>query len=137
MRWLAAMHQLVGAHVTALRERWEARPSPGSVHDIIDEIVAADDPVWPPAVRKAAKAADAAIGADDRWVRLTETLRLTAPEVQWLALLAACELNPRLTRVMGYLDDTASPVAPSPALAAHLWNWPLGYQPGPGSQLVR
>ncbi|MEE6179643.1 ATP-binding protein [Mycobacterium sp. 050134] len=137
MGWLPAMHRLVGAHVIALRERWEARPSPGSVHDIIDEIVAADDPGWAPAVREAAEDADAAIAADHRWVRLTEALGLPAPEVQWLALLAACELNPRLTRVMGYIDDTASPIPPSPALAAHLWNWPLGYQPGPASQMVR
>ncbi len=136
MQWLNAMHLLAGAYVGALREQWAARPEPSSVHDVVDEIVAANDAARPPRVQLAAGAARAAIAADSRWARLI-ALGLTTREVEWLALLAACELHPRLTRVLGYFDDTAAPIPPSPALASLLWNWPLGYQPGPASQLVR
>jgi hypothetical protein len=136
MQWLTAMHRLAGAYVDTLREQWAARPEPSSVHDVVDEIVSANEAPWPPRVQLAAGAARAAIAADSRWARLI-ALGLATREVEWLALLAACELRPRLTRVLGYLDDTAAPIAPSPALASLLWNWPLGYQPGPASQLVR
>src|SRR6185437_6867365 len=110
MRWLDAMHQLAGAHVAAIRERWSSRPTP-TVHDLVDDIVSVDGASpWPEPVREAVEAARG----------------LGPREVEWLALLAACELNPRLTRALGYLDDTAAPAPPSPALAAQLWNWPLG-----------
>ena len=65
------------------------------------------------------------------------TLGLDAREVEWLAVLAACELTPRLTRVLGYLDDAVTPAPPTPATAAVLWDWPIGYQPGPASSLAR
>ena len=135
MQWLMAVHRLAAAHVDALRDRWEARSPQNSVHAVVDEIVSATDEQWPTSVQQAADTARAAIATDHRWARLA-ALGLTVHEVEWLALLAACELNPRLTRVLGYLDDTAAPIPPSPALAAQLWNWPCGYQPGPASPLV-
>jgi hypothetical protein len=135
--WDAAVRALAGAHVTALRERWAARGQDGSAHQAIDEIVAADQPAWPPALDQAAAAARAAIVADARWRRLITSLGLTGRETEWLALLAACELMPRLHQVLGYLEDAPTPALPTPATAALLWNWPSGYQPGPASALAR
>ena len=137
-RWDAAVRALAGAHVAALRERWAARGQRDSVHEAIDEILAADEPpAWPPALVQAATAARAAIVADARWRQVITALGLTARETEWLALLAACELEPRLHRVLGYLEDAATPAPPTPATAAALWNWPRGYQPGPASSLAR
>jgi hypothetical protein len=136
MQWLDAVRALAGGHVTAVRERWSTRDRPSTLHDVIDEIVWASGPVSPE-VDAAADAARAAIAADDRWQHLVAVLGLQAHECEWLAVLAACELCPRLTRVLGYLDDAAAPAPPTPAAAAQLWGWPLGYQPGPGSSLAR
>lgn len=143
MRWLDAVHQLAGAHVNALRDRWAARSQSSSLHDVVDEIVAIEigatgiDAGWPDQVRHAAAAVREAIATDPRWCRLVAALGIGPREAEWLALLAACEINPRLTRVLGYLDDVAAPMPPSPALASVLWGWPLGYQPGPASGLAR
>ena len=136
--WETAVRALAGAHVQALRERWALRERSGSVHDVIDEIVAVDPPpAWPNAVAEAAAAARAAIVADARWRHLITSLGLTGRETEWLALLAACELTPRLHQVLGYLEDTANPAPPTPAIAAQLWNWPLGYQLGTSGALAR
>jgi hypothetical protein len=137
MQWLDAIRALAGAHVTGVRDGWASRGRPGTVHDVIDEIVAADQPTtWPDAVTAAAKQARSAIAADARWQRLTQALDVPQHETEWLALLAACELSPRLTRVLGYLDDASTPAPPTPATGALLWDWPLGYQPGPASALA-
>ena len=138
MQWLAAIRTLAGAHVTAVRERWVARRRPGSVHTAVDEILAADTrDAQSSAVTAATDAAREATAADPRWRHLVATLGLDAREVEWLAVLAACELTPRLTRVLGYLDDAVTPAPPTPATAAVLWDWPIGYQPGPASSLAR
>jgi hypothetical protein len=138
VQWLDAMHQLAGAHIAVVRERWGTRPSAPTVHDLVDEIVAVDRTAAPPdPVRGAADAARAAIANAAQWRRLIAALGVGPREVEWLALLAACELNPQLTRVLGYLDDSTTPAPPSPALAAQLWHWPLGYQPGPTAELAR
>ncbi|MDT4997534.1 MAG: hypothetical protein QOD45_1602 [Pseudonocardiales bacterium] len=138
MQWLAAVRALAGAHVTAVRERWVARGRPGSVHTAVDEILTADTrDAHSSAVTAAADAARQTIAGDPRWRRLVATLGLDAREVEWLAVLAACELTPRLTRVLGYLDDAVTPAPPTPATAAVLWDWPIGSQPGPASSLTR
>jgi hypothetical protein len=138
VQWLDAMHRLAGAHVAAVRERWSAQPTPPTVHDLVDQIVAADNErPSPEPVGAAADAARAAIAAAPQWRRLITALGIGPREVEWLAVLAACELTPRLTRVLGYLDDTAAATPPSPAVGAQLWGWPLGYQPGPASELAR
>jgi ATPase family associated with various cellular activities (AAA) len=136
MEWLDAVRALAGAHVTAARERWVGRGRPSSIHDVVDEIVAGDSG-HPAAVAAAAAAARAAIATDARWRHLIGALGLEARDTEWLALLAACELAPRLTRVLGYLDDAAAPAPPTPAAAALLWGWPIGYQPGPASAPAR
>ena len=133
------MRGLVAAHVDATRTRWLAR---AAGHDEVDEILAtgpahdAVERVLQEAVDPAATAARAALADDPAWSRIAATLAVPPREVEWLALLAACELDPRLLRVLGYLEDSPAPVAPSPALGARLWGWPRGYRPGPGSALA-
>ncbi len=107
-----------------------------TVHDGIDAVLAGpSDP--DDSVVAEAQEARGALAADPQWRRLVETLGVEQRDVEWLALLAACELVPPLTRVLGYLDDSASPAPPTPAAASVLWGWPLGYQPGPASSLTR
>ena len=134
MHWTDAMRALAAAHVTAVRERWSAGRG-GTVHDAIDEILGGTEPDV--GVANAAAAAHAAIAVDPRWQRIVRGLGTTAHEVEWLALLAACELDPRLTRVLGYLDDASLPAPPTPGIAARVWGWPLGLQPGPAGALAR
>src|SRR5919198_5678994 len=104
MRWLDAMHRLLGTHVAAVRNGWAGR-TPGTVHDLVDGIVTTERAgTWPGPVQEAADATRAAIAATPQWQHLVTALGIGAREVEWLALLAGCELNPRLARVLGYLD---------------------------------
>ena len=134
MRWLDAIRALAAAHVESARRRWRDLGRPATVHDAIDEILAGTgvdvDPV-------AAAAARSALTQDPWWRRLTEALAVPPREAELLALATACELDPTLTRVLGYLDDTTAPAPPTPANAALLWGWAPGYQPGPASALAR
>jgi len=134
MRWLDAIYALAAAHVESARRRWQDLGRPATVHDAIDEILAGTGDDVDPA---AAAAARSALTQDPRWRRLTEALAVPPREAELLALVTACELSPTLTRVLGYLDDTTAPAAPTPANAALLWGWPPGYQPGPASALAR
>jgi len=136
LAWLEAIDQLLAAHVVAVRDRWAADAS-RRVHDVVDDIVVAQAGSRPGYIANAADAARAAIAADERWPWLVATLGVGPREIEWMALLAACELNPRLARVLGYLDDTAAATPPSPAIAAVVWGWPLGYQPGPASAVAQ
>jgi DNA polymerase III delta prime subunit len=134
MRWLVAVRELAAAQVASARERWRGLSRSATVHDAIDEILAG--PLAGMGTEHAA-AARAALAEDPRWRRLTEELGVPVREAELLALVTACELEPGLTRVLGYLDDSAAPAPPTPANAALLWGWPLGYQPGPASALGR
>jgi hypothetical protein len=129
--WLDAVRALAGAHVAARRVRWQERGRTPTVHDAIDEVITGDTLAVP------IDDACAALDADARWCHLRETLDVDARDVQWLALLAACELDPRLTRVLGYLDDSAVPAPPTPAVGAVLWGWPLGTAIGPASSAAQ
>ncbi|TDN90904.1 ATP-binding protein [Microbacterium sp. BK668] len=141
--WLDALRDLAAVRVAAQRARWN--DNGGTVHAAIDDILArraveAAPEALPEAAPEAVpevSAARAAIDADPRWQRLVGALGLDDLDVEWLALVCACELDPRLTRVLGYLDDTAAAVPATPAAAALLWGWPLGVQPGPASAVVR
>src|SRR4051812_6583828 len=120
MHWTDAVRALAAAHVGETRDRWSSAGHAGSVHEAIDEIVAI-----PPArsanVTAAVATAHDVIAADRWWHGIAIALGLGPREVEWLALLAACELDPRLTRVLGYLDDTAMPAPATPASAARIW----------------
>jgi hypothetical protein len=133
--WIEALRELARAHVQVTRERWLARGGALSVHDAIDDILT---PAAPPGlVAKAAARARDSIAGSPRWQHIAKTLDLTERDAEWLALLAACEVDTRLTRVLGYLGDSSEPAEPSPAAAAAYWDWAAGYQPGPASALVR
>jgi hypothetical protein len=126
------MRALLRAHVEATRAAWLAAEAATGVHRVIDDIL--DGPQdAPPAVAAAIARASGAIAADPRWSRLGEAFALGPSGLQWLALLAACEEDPRLTRVLGYLDDSLEALTPTPAAAARLWDWPAGHRPDLGS----
>jgi len=134
MCWLGAIRALAAVHVESARRRWRDLGRPATVHDAIDEILAGNGIDVDPA---AAAAARSALTADLRWRRLIEALAVPPREAELLALVTACELDPTLNRVLGYLDDTTAPAPPTPANATLLWGWPPGYQPGPASALAR
>jgi hypothetical protein len=133
--WIEALREVARAHVQVTRERWLARGGTLSVHDAIDDILT--PPAVPQPVAKAATRAREVIAGSARWRRIVEMLDLADRDIEWLALLAACEADARLTRVLGYLDDSGAPAEPSPATAAAFWGWPAGYQPGPAGALAR
>jgi MoxR-like ATPase len=133
--WLDAMRALGAAHVAATRQRWQEFGRPVTVHDGIDAVLAG--PFTPhESTSAAARTTRDVIAVDPQWCRLVEAFGLKPRDVEWLALLAACELDPRLTRVLGYLDDSANPAPPTPAAAGVLWAWPVGHQVGPASSLI-
>jgi len=131
MWWLDAVRALAAAQVAVRRERWGE--GGGTIHAAIDGILT------PHVVDRLpeAEGVHGAIAADPQWGRLVAELDLDQFDVEWLAIVCACELDPQLARVLGYLDDTATPAAASPAAAALLWGWGPGLQPGPGSPVVR
>jgi ATPase family associated with various cellular activities (AAA) len=131
--WLEALRALAAARVAASRRSWDTGGR-RTLHDVIDTILAGE-----PAADCAPEVASArgALGTDPHWRQLARVLGVAGGELDWLAVLVACELDPRLTRVLGYLDDSANPAPPTPAVAALLWDWPPGYQPGPASALAR
>ena len=133
--WIEALREVARAHVQVTRERWLARGGALSVHDAIDDILT--PAAVPQQVVKAATRAREVIADSPRWRRIADTLDLSERDAEWLALLVACEVDARLTRVLGYLDDSGAPAEPSPATAAAFWGWPAGYQPGPGCALAR
>lgn len=134
--WLDAVRALGAAHVAAARRRWQECGRPVTVHDGVDAVLAG--PSAPDeSIVAAAETAREVIAVDPHWRQLIDAFGLPPRDIEWLALLAACELDPRLTRILGYLDDSASPAPPTPAAAAVLWTWPVGWQPGTASALIR
>lgn len=130
--WLNAVRRLAAVRVAEHRARWSGNG--GGVHASIDDILSGGGA----SVRDAEVAeVHAAIAADPRWCRLIDSLGLATLDIEWLAVVCACELDPRFTRVLGYLDDSSIPAPPSPAAAAGLWSWATGVQPGPGSPVAQ
>ena len=74
---------------------------------------------------------------DPRWTHLADTLGLTAPDANLLALALAAEAIPGMRRVYGYLYDRTAASDASPALAAELWDWEPGTRVAAGSSLLR
>jgi AAA+ superfamily predicted ATPase len=134
MNWLAALRALTATHVAVERQRWSERGS-ATVHDMVDDALAAELPAE--SIVSATSTARSVIENDARWDHLRCALGVPLIEAEYLSLLGACELDPRLNRVLAYLDDRPGEACPTPALAARLWHWPLGYQPGPMSALAR
>lgn len=131
--WFSAVLELMTLRVEEIRTRWAARRRPESVHDHVDDVLsaAAERP------RPAPGAISEGVADDLRMAHLASTLGLSQPETQWVALLAAVQLEPHLCRVLGYLDDDSVPAEPSPAIAAAIWGWPDGWWPGAGSAVTR
>ncbi len=70
-------------------------------------------------------------------LRLARALGLTHRELDLLTLAAAAEVDPRLQRVYGYLQDNAGACYATVRLAAELFEWPAVDPLGPGCALVR
>jgi hypothetical protein len=133
--WLDAVRGVLHAQVDAARERWlAAEPVPG-VHGAVDQILAGASPM-PVTVAAAVRRADAVLAASPRWLRLAEVYAVERTGLQWLALLAALEADPRLARVLGYLSDSAYLAPPTPAVAGEIWGWAPGERPAPGSAMA-
>lgn len=131
--WAAAVRGLAAAHVEERRRRWTE--GGGTVHRAVDEILAGPTPLVAP-VAEAVARARAALAVDPAWLRLSQALGVAGRDAEWLALLVACELDPRLQFVLGYLDDASAPAPPTPAAGARLWGWPVGGMPGSVSTLA-
>ncbi|MDO8586994.1 MAG: ATP-binding protein [Armatimonadota bacterium] len=69
--------------------------------------------------------------------RLREAFALSEPERDMLTLTAAVEIDPRLRRVYGYLDDDTAARDATPWIAACLFEWPAGTIIGSDSALIR
>jgi hypothetical protein len=138
LRWVRLAGRL---RVEQTRAAWQIRDAPG-VHGAIDTILA-ERPQPPRRPRDAPPEpdqlvrAEAEVDADPVWRKLVDAFDLTRSERQLLGLLAATHVDPRLEKVLGYLDDDPNPHAPTTAAAARLWAWPLGTSAGPGSALHR
>jgi hypothetical protein len=74
---------------------------------------------------------------EDTWVKLHEDCALSPEEIDLLTLVIAVEVDPLLRRVYGYLQDDATAGAPTPWLAAGLYQWPSCMHFGPETALVR
>jgi ATPase family associated with various cellular activities (AAA) len=139
--WLRWVRLAARLRVEQTRAGWQTRGATG-VHGTIDAILR-EPPVRDPRDDAARNdpdvlvRAEAEVGADSTWRRLTEAFGLDREERQLLALLAATHVEERIGRVLGYLDDDPQPHSVTAASAARLWGWPLGTMPGPGSALHR
>ncbi|TQF68280.1 AAA family ATPase [Rhodococcus spelaei] len=135
-KWLDAVREVARARVDQTRAPWMRRGRANTVHDSIDDILE-PTPADSDEVNAAVDRVANTVSASSRWQRLVEICELPRRDIQWMALLTACEVDPRMTRVLAYLDDASMPVEPSPAAAAQFWGWPPGDQPGPASGVYR
>ena len=131
--WLRWVRLAARLRVEEVRAAWRGHGTAG-IHADVDAIVA--DPVGARHGDDVLARARAEVEADPVWRRLVECFELAAEERELLALLAAAHVDPRLGRVLGYLDDDPRPRQPTPAAAARLWGWPPGTQPAPAGALV-
>jgi AAA+ superfamily predicted ATPase len=69
----------------------------------------------------AAEDADASLADDPFWQHLARTFELTAPELDFLSLVVAVELDAHLTRVLAYLADDTRATAPTLLTASTLF----------------
>ncbi|MGO8855500.1 MAG: ATP-binding protein [Steroidobacteraceae bacterium] len=79
-----------------------------------------EDPDAAP-LAEAAGATDRALASDPDWAALVAAFELERPEADLLCLLLALEFDPRLQRVIAYLQDDAQAIAPTTAFAASLF----------------
>jgi ATPase family associated with various cellular activities (AAA) len=73
---------------------------------------------------------------DGMFGHLADTLGLSSADMALFMLAAAAALSPAVARVFGYLLDVTEAAAPTPALAATLFEL-TGQPPGPDSALLR
>jgi len=132
--WLRWVRLAARLRVEQVRATWRGRGTAG-VHADIDAIVA-DSGAPPQLDPDVLDRASMEVEADETWRRLVDGFALSPEERQFLALLAAVHVDPRLGRVLGYLDDDPRPRPPTPAAAARLWGWQPGTLPAPSSSLV-
>jgi pantothenate kinase-related protein Tda10 len=110
--------------------------TPGEVRRILsDPSTLADhyeqflsEPV-PSGLLRAIEDADAALAADPFWQHLAQTFELTAPELEFLSLLAAVELEPHLNRVLAYLADDTRATSPTLFVSSMLFASPADSLP--------
>lgn len=86
---------------------------------------------------EAIQQADIELRRDDAWLRLSQAFSLSSAELDFLALVAAVEIDPGLRRAYGYLNDDATACYPTPWLAGNLFEWRTGVRFGPDAALVR
>ena len=93
--WLSAVAGALAQRVEETRRLWAGQHRAGTVHDYVDDVLAAPGASGRTALHSEVVAridADPAIGA------LRRTFGLSRMDTEWLALLAAVETEPRLRR---------------------------------------
>jgi ATPase family associated with various cellular activities (AAA) len=125
--------RLVGrVRVQERRATWRGR-GVASIHAEVDDVLGGAPDATPlPEVEQAWDA----VHQDERWRRVAGCFALDRPEQELLALLAAAHADPRIGRVLGYLDDDVHPAPVTVAAAARFFGWAPGTRPGPAGPLV-
>lgn len=74
---------------------------------------------------------------DPAWAHLVDTLHVGTDEERLLKLAFAVAADPRLARVLGYVEDATTGTGATVALARQLFEDPTIAVPGPGSAALR
>ena len=135
LRHLWSGHQYEGEHLLAIShsEVDRALASPAEAAEAEQAFYRSDERAAAITAQLTAlsrRPGDAVLG------HLTEVLGLSSGDVALFMLAAAAALNPAVARVFGYLLDVTEATAPTPALAAILFEL-SGPPPGPDSALLR